>query len=168
MFRLLLPVSSFFLILSFTISTATFAAPVSGKKYKDWTIGCEKLDESSKKQLCHTFLNVTNKESKKPVMQVAVGYLPGQNNPQVLITLPLGVMLVPGLEFSGGTMKPVRIPYSVCTPNGCTAGLILEKEMVNKLKSGDKGKVKFASVQNQVLEIPFSLSGFTAAFNSLK
>jgi len=153
---------------SLSIGNITFAKPVQGKKYKQWTVGCEKLDQSSKKELCHIYHNVTNKENKKVMTQIAVGYLPGSDKPQALITLPLGIMLVPGIEFSGGKMEPVRIPYSVCSPNGCTAGLVLEDDMLKKLKSGEKGKIKFAAGQNQVLEIPFSLSGFTAAINSLK
>jgi invasion protein IalB len=155
-------------VFTLSLGAVAYAKPVPGKKYKDWTVGCEKLDQSSKKELCHIYHNVTNKENKKVMMQIAVGYLPGQDQPQVLITLPLGIMLTPGIEFSGGKMKAVRIPFSVCTPNGCTAGIVLEDDMIKKLKLGEKGKIKFAAVQNQVLEIPFSLSGFTAAINSLK
>ncbi len=156
----------FITLVSFSLASNVQAKPQSGKKFKDWTVVCEKLPKS-KKEVCNIFQNVTN-DKKKVVLQVAIGYAPGSNEPQALVTLPLGVLLQPGIEFKGGSAEAVRVPFGVCVKNGCIAITKLSKEMIKGMKSGTKGGVKFAAAQKQVIEIPISLKGFTAAFNSLK
>ncbi len=153
-------------LLSFTVAGNVQAKSEHGKKFKDWTVICEKLP-SSKEKICNIFQNVTN-EKKKVVMQIAIGYPPGSNDAQALITLPLGVLLQPGIEFKGGDAKAFRVPFGVCVKNGCVAIAKLSKDVIKLMKSGTKGSVKFAAAKNKIIAIPVSLSGFTAAFNSLK
>ncbi len=153
-------------VLSFILSGSALAKPEHGKKFKDWTVACEKLPTSGK-EICNLFQNVTN-DKGKVVMQVAVGYPPGKDTPQALITLPLGVMLPSGLEFKGGTAKAIRVPFTVCVKNGCVAGVELKPEIIKGMKAGEKGSVKFAASAKQVIEVPVSLKGFTAGFKSLK
>ncbi len=153
-------------VLSFIMSGIALAKPEHGKKFKDWTVACEKLPNSGK-TICNLFQNVTN-DKGKVVMQLAIGFVPGKNVPQALITLPLGVMLQPGIEFKGGSAKAVRVPFSVCVKNGCVAGVELKPEIIKGMKAGDKGSVKFAAGPKKVIELPVSLKGFTAGFNSLK
>lgn len=168
----MLPVSIFrsslllFFLLSFFLVSNIQAKPQHGKKFKDWTVVCEKLPTSGK-EICNIFQNVTN-EQDKVVLQIAIGYPPGVSEPQVLLTLPLGVMLQPGLEFTGGKAKAVRIPFNVCVNNGCVAVTKLNADTIKGMKAGTKGSVKFAASRKQIVEIPISLSGFTAAFKSLK
>lgn len=154
------------LIVSFTLVSNVQAKPEHGKKFKDWTVVCEELPKS-KAKICNIFQNVTN-DKGKVVMQVAIGYRPGSNDAQALVTLPLGVILPPGIEFKAGSAKVVRVPFGVCVKNGCIAITKLSKEMVKGMKSGTQGGVKFAAAKSKVIEVPVSLSGFTAAFNSLK
>ena len=156
----------FSLVLSLVFSSNVQAKPEHGKKFKDWTVVCEKLPDSGK-EVCNIFQNVTN-EKKKTVLQVAIGYLPGNEKPQALLTMPLGIMLEPGLEFDAGNGKGIRLPFKVCVPNGCVAMTILDDETIKGMKSGSKGSVKFAVAKDKVIGIPISLSGFTAAFKSLK
>lgn len=152
--------------LSLVLSANVQAKAEHGKKFKDWTIVCEKLPKSGK-DICNIFQNVTN-EKKKVVLQVAIGYLPGMKKPQVLLTLPLGIMLEPGLEFKPGNAKVVRLPFKVCVANGCVVMTMLGDTALKGMKAGSKGSVKFAVAKDKIVEIPISLSGFTAAFNSLK
>jgi len=156
----------FIVVLSLILVSQVQAKPEKGKTYKDWTVVCEKLP-TSKKKICNVFQNVTN-DKGKVVMQVAVVYPPGKTTPQALITLPLGVILPPGVEFSAGTAKPFRVPFGVCVQNGCVAVAKLEPDIIKGMKNGTKGSIKFAASQQKVIEVPISLSGFTAAFNSLK
>ncbi|MCK5665217.1 MAG: invasion associated locus B family protein [Thiotrichaceae bacterium] len=152
--------------LSLIFSANVQAKPENGKKFKDWTVVCEKLPNSGK-DVCNIFQNVQN-EKKKAVLQVAIGYLPGMNKPQMLLTMPLGVLLEPGLEFKGGTAKAMRLPFKVCVANGCVAMAMLDDATLKGMKAGSKGSVKFAVAKDKVIAIPISLSGFTSAFNSLK
>ncbi len=155
-----------FLLLSFALVANVQAKPEHGKKFKDWTVVCEELPKL-KQTVCNIFQNVTN-EDGKVVMQVVVGYPPNSTSAQALVTLPLGVLLPPGLEFNGGDAEAVRVPYGVCVQNGCIAIIKMSDEIIKGMKSGSKGSIKFAAAKQKIIEIPISLSGFTAAFNSLK
>lgn len=154
------------LLLSFALVTNVQAKPEHGKKFKDWTVVCEELP-NLKQTICNIFQNVTNKDDKV-VMQIAVGYPPNSTDAQALVTLPLGVLLPPGLEFKGGDAEAVRVPYGVCVQNGCIAIVKMTDEVIKGMKSGSKGSIKFAAAKQKIIEIPISLNGFTAAFNSLK
>jgi len=154
------------ILLSFCLVSNVQAKPEHGKKFKDWTVMCELLPRS-KQEVCNIFQNVTN-EKNNVVLQIAIGYPPGSTNAQALITLPLGVFLQTGIEFKPGTAKAFRTPFGVCVKTGCIAVIHLSDDIVKGMKSGSKGSVKFAAGKKQVIELPFSLSGFTAAFNSLK
>lgn len=156
----------FAVLFSFILVSNVQAKPEQGKKFKDWTVVCEKLPKSQK-DICNIFQNVTN-EKGVVVMQIAIGYPPGKNQAQALITLPLGVLLQPGIEFKGGTAEAFRVPFGVCVKNGCVAIAQLDASIIKGMKAGTKGSIKFAAAQKKIIEIPVSLSGFTAAFNSLK
>ena len=153
------------IVLSFGLLTNVQAKPENGKKFKDWTVVCEKLP-TTQKEICNIFQNVSN-DKGKVVMQIAIGYPPGKSEAQALITLPLGVLLQPGLEFKGGTAEAIRVPFSVCVKNGCVAIATLNAGIIKGMKVGTKGGIKFAAGPKQIIEVPVSLSGFTAAFNSL-
>ncbi|MCU7939554.1 MAG: invasion associated locus B family protein [gamma proteobacterium symbiont of Bathyaustriella thionipta] len=156
----------FFTIVSFTLVSNVQAKPEQGKKFKDWTVVCEKLPKTQT-EVCNIFQNVTN-DKDTVVMLIAIGYPPGKTEAQALITLPLGVLLQPGIEFTGGTAESFRIPFGVCVKNGCVAVAQLNEKTISGMKAGTKGSIKFAAAQKKIIEIPVSLSGFTAAFNSLK
>lgn len=155
------------LSLSFVLSGNVQAKPEIGKKFKDWTVVCEKLPKVDK-EICGILQTVTN--DNRQILQVTIGYLPVSKTPRVILTLtmPLGVYLEPGIEFIGGNAKPLRFPFKVCLSSGCVATIMLDDDTIKKMKAGTKGSVKFAVAKEKVIEIPVSLSGFTAAFNSLK
>jgi invasion protein IalB len=164
-----LPLISLSLLIIFfgLFSLNAHAKPEHGKKFKDWTVACEKLPTTGD-EICNIFQRVSN-DKKNVVMQIAIGYMPGKNKPQAIVTLPLGVILPPGIEFTGGTAKPFSVPFSVCLKSGCVAIAPLDTDVIKGMKAGDKGSIKFAAGTNkQVIQVPVSLSGFTAAFNSLK
>ena len=156
----------FVLFFSLAFTGSVQAKPEHGKKFKDWMVVCEKLP-ASQKEVCNIFQNVTN-DKGKVVMQIAVGYPPESEQPQALVTLPLGVMLQPGIEFKAGNAEADRFPFSVCVKNGCVAIVKLDADTIKGMKTGKDGTVKFAAAKNKIIEVPISLNGFTAAFKSLK
>ncbi|MCK5698078.1 MAG: invasion associated locus B family protein [Gammaproteobacteria bacterium] len=166
MLSILRPTLLSIIALCFIFISQAQAKPEKGRTYKDWTVVCEESPKT-KKKMCNIFQNVTN-DKGKVAMQIAVGYPPEKTTPQALITLPLGVLLPPGVEFLAGSEKATRAPFGVCINNGCIAIVQLDDTLIKGMKGGSKGGVKFVTAQQQVIEIPISLSGFTAAFNSLK
>jgi len=118
--------------------------------------------------ICQITQILNEKESNNPVMQVAIGYLPGQEQPVAAITLPLGIWLPPGLQLQVDGGKKGRVPVDTCVPGGCRAGVELDPEFLASMKKGSQLNVTFGGGNRQPLTIPVSLQGFSAALDSLK
>jgi len=153
------------LVLSLSLVSNAQAKPEHGKKFKDWTIACEKLP-SSGKEMC-SVVQVLSSENKNVTIQIAITYPPGKTEPHALFKLPLGVSLRHGIEFSAGKAK-VALPYTVCMQQGCIVNGKLDKDMISAMKKASEGVIKFAAMPNKVVGAKVSLSGFTAALKSLK
>jgi invasion protein IalB len=155
-------------ILFFVLLIQPAAALEEGKRFQDWTIGCEKLtDQANAQERCFIYQTVVNNETDQPVLQIAIGYLPGDEKPAAILTVPLGVALPPGMGVSVDDGDVIRIPYERCVPKGCIAGIPLNDEVIGRFKRGLKAKVLLHDGTRQVA-LPVSLKGFTKGFDSLR
>jgi len=155
------------LCLSFAVPAAHAAN--QGDRFKDWTVGCDKLPGTSEER-CFIYQTVATKEKDQPVLQMSVGYLPGENgqeSPAAFLTLPLGIALPPGIGFKVDDGKISRVQFERCIPTGCVAGFPLDDTALTQFKKGSKMEVRFHDGVG-IVAVPVSLSGFTAGFNALK
>jgi invasion protein IalB len=139
------------------------------KSFKDWGYKCEQ-PKGADKELCFIFQRISSKEGDKRIADATIAYLPKVNEPVLVVTLPLGVFLPAGIKLQIDDSKDdsARAQFIQCIQDGCQARVKLENKMVNKMKSGKKMIVAFLTPQQKQLAFPISLSGFTAAMNSLK
>jgi len=106
--------------------------------------------------------------SRRPVLKVTIGYFGPNRQTGAIIAFPLGVPLARGVQISvdGRPLSP--IPFQVCRTNGCQAFLLFNDELIAAFKAGNQAVVRLQSAQNEVLDLPLSLNGFTAGFASIK
>jgi len=141
--------------------------------FGDWAKKCEtnkigEGDDAKEQEICYVFQNVSNKESGQMIMQVRIGFAPQKPEPIMIVTLPLGALLPPGAGFLVEGGDPVKLPFLACGREGCTTvGQPLTDKTVTAMKKGDKAAVRVALLNQQVLNLPVSLKGFTRAFNSI-
>ncbi len=64
--------------------------------------------------------------------------------------------------------EAARAPFIQCIKDGCQARVVLDDKMMSKLKNGNRLGIAFFTPQQKQLGFPVSLSGFTAAMDSLK
>lgn len=147
-------------------AVAVHAAPKDGEQFDDWKTACETPSEGA--TVCHVFQRITMKDSGKQLLHVAVGYPKPDEPPVVVFTLPLGIALPPGVMFKVEDGEGVRAPFTVCTPDGCRAGLKLTDELVTAMQKGMKATLAFASIEAKGYNVPVSLKGFSKALASLK
>ncbi len=151
------------LLLSSLVLGANAWAAKDGKRYKDWTVQCEKPEASLPEQC---FIFQTLKKNDRPLMQMAAGYLKSQ--PVAIFTLPLGVALRAGVEVKVDVNKSIRIPYDRCDPGGCIAGLALTPEHIASFKKGKKVYVTVMDGGGRKVPLEISLSGFTKGFKAVR
>lgn len=135
--------------------------------FDDWTLSCG-TPQGAEEQICQIGQIVKNKESQKPVLAAVVVKVPGTRDAVMRFTVPLGVILPPGIRLNVDDSEEIgRAPYLVCTPQGCTGIWKLEDQAVAAFKKGLHLKVVVMDGEQRPIAVAVSLRGFTAAYNAL-
>lgn len=136
--------------------------------YGDWGYKCDKGPDGTD-ELCYVFQNVTKKEGGQLVLGARIAYRPGQPDPLIVVTAPLGSLLPPGAALMMDGVDPVKLTYFLCANEGCTTvATPLPAAMIEAMKKGEQAVVRVAAPNKQVIGLPLSLNGFTKALESLK
>ncbi len=159
-----LPITLLIILLS---AQAVHARPVNGKSYENWTVRCE-VPKDGKQEQCFIFQNLVLKEGGQRVLHMAIGYIPGRDEPVALITMPLGISLPPGGRIVIDDGEPIRFQIERCEPVGCRAGLTLKDKLLTAFKKGLKATITFMDGSRRPIDVPLSLKGFTAGLKALK
>jgi invasion protein IalB len=142
---------------------------VEVKQFQDWAVRCGQPAEGGP-QACE-MVQQRQDEQGQTVLAIAVGNIPNAPDPGMLIILPLGIWLPPGviLRVDNGEEVPARIER--CERRGCQVELLLESKVLTLLKSGREANVLFQIYdeqgQTRLVGVPFSLLGFTAALDEV-
>ncbi len=105
--------------------------------FKDWKLRC-KQPEGADKKMCQITQHIVLKENKRPLLRVAVAYIPKQDGRLgVILTLPLGIALPPGIILTVDNGEPRRLPIEYCIRAGCRVHLTLDDTLLCSFKSGN-------------------------------
>lgn len=152
------------------LETEQAPTPRNGKQYEDWTLRCGQANEQAP-EACEMFQQHVNPETEKVVLHAAIGKLPNNDAPGMLLVLPLGISLPPGVFIKVDEGEAQAVPVERCTPDGCRVELLLDTPFLNQLKAGTTMTVVFhvydQQGQRERVGVPVSLLGFTAALNEV-
>jgi len=141
------------------------AAPAAQQaQFKDWQRQCERLPAGG--QSCHIVQQVFNPDTGALAMRVQVGFTP-QRQPLLLVTLPLGVALRPGIVMRDDGRGDWPVRFDVCTGDGCRAAEVLDADQLGAMKRGSKAVLTIADLGGRKIEVPLSLLGFTRGYASI-
>jgi invasion protein IalB len=143
------------------------AAPKDGQIFKDWRVRCERPADAEK-ETCYVFQDLWLRKIKQRLLHIAVLYHEGSEKATIILTLPLGILLPPGVEIQVDKTDPIRLAVEQCIEQGCQAITQLDAERLAAFKNGMKARVTFQDGKRRSITVPVSLRGFTAALNSLK
>ena len=111
-------------------------------------------------------------QQDNPVAEVSLLKLPevAEADAGVTVVTPLGTLLTNGLvlQIDGGETR--QYPFAWCSQVGCFSRFGLAKPSIDALKRGKAGTITLVSVgrPDHPVELALSLSGFTAAWDSLE
>lgn len=134
--------------------------------FGDWQIRCAPDGND-----CFMYQLALDAE-KNPVAEVSILKLPeaAEADAGVTIVTPLGTLLPPGvvIQIDGGEKR--QYPFAWCSQVGCFARFGLTKPTIDAMKRGKGGKIALVSIgaPQQPVTLDLSLSGFTAAYDSLQ
>lgn len=131
-----------------------------------WTVRCATIAASAGRE-CIMFQNLVLKSGGQTVLQFSVGLDPADRTPTVILSLPLGISLPPGVAIRIDEGKPAKFPVERCAPDGCRAGIKLRPATVEQLGAGKQLTITFFDGGRQPIKVPLSLDGFNAAYKAL-
>ncbi|TVP89015.1 MAG: Invasion associated locus B family protein [Thioalkalivibrio sp.] len=134
----------------------------AGATHQDWQVLCE---DTPVGETCFISQAAAD-DTGEPVMQIMVGRLEGEN--VMVIYLPLGIDLRPGMLFQIGDDLRREFPFQTCLPNGCRVIAQVDSEMLAAMRAGATFLVGVRPLESeQVAVIEGSLMGFTAGFREV-
>ncbi len=130
-------------------------------RFGDWSVVCLSLPEGG--EFCRAVQSIGVKESNQTVMEVAIG--PGRPAGErlIIISVPLGVFLPPGVMMRVDGAQEQQAPFQSCSAAGCHAAFPLTEENVELLRKGKQLLVTVLDSRRQPVAVPTSLSGFSDA-----
>jgi invasion protein IalB len=168
---------------------AAGAAPAANKSA--WVKLCEKTplvkkgadgkEVKDETEICLTHHERLDGNSGMVLVSAAIREVQGQNKKHLMIMVPLGMALPPGLRAAVYTkdqwakiaknekvddkeLKPVDLKYSLCHASGCTAEIEADAAIVDQMKAGGGLMVVAMNAAAQPIGFPVPLDGFTDAF----
>lgn len=134
-------------------------------EHGDWEVGCLEGTQNCEMQ------QVAEDGEGNPVVLVRLVKLPADAEAEALAVFntPLGTLLPPGMSFQVDAGETAALPFEWCVQEGCIVRLGLRDADVAALKRGKAVTLQVASIAapEAPISLTLSLTGFTAAFDSL-
>ena len=138
-------------------------APAAPEDAYPWVKICQKDAEGKSVCLIAKELRGANNEL---IASVAMRDTEGEPKKTLLIAVPPGVLIQPGMRVMVDKGKPVEVKYRICFPNACYADLELPDQMAGDLKKGNLLIVTALTLQQKPTGYPFRLDTFKTALES--
>ncbi|HRD75759.1 MAG TPA: invasion associated locus B family protein [Hyphomicrobiaceae bacterium] len=171
-------------------AAAAPAAPAAPQSA--WVKLCEKItfkgvDKDKKevqqeKSICLTHHERLDGQTGMVLISAAVRQIEGQPKNAMMVMVPLGMMLTPGLhvkilskdlwekaskneKIDDSKLKGTKFVFTLCHPAGCTAEIEATPELLTEMKAGGGLVVYAVNAAGQVIAFPIPLVGFAAALD---
>lgn len=153
------------IVVAETITAETAAPP--GTPYGSWLAKCEQ-PQPDQQGGCFMIQELVLKDRGQRVLQIAIGYVPGDQAPIAALSLPLGMSLPGGVKMEVEGAPSLHFPVERCEPNGCRAGARLAPEFLDALGRAASMTVRFNDSRREPIAVAVSLAGFGAGLAALK
>ncbi len=124
-----------------------------------WALNCPK------NQKCRVGQTIIHKQTEQTVVIARVFK---DKTGVLVLSLPKGVFLAPGVSLRIDKGKLIRYPFETCDESGCHTGLKLSKKLLSSLKRGTQASIIFYDSRQKPVLANLSLEGFTKAYAALK
>jgi invasion protein IalB len=135
----------------------------SGVRNSEWLKICD-TDQKANNEICVINQEITT-DSGQPLASVAIREVSGEERKVLLISVPPGMLLQPGLRVQVDGGKQDTAKYSICFPNACYAELPITAASITQYKKGNQLVLTMLNQQAKPVTFPMSLSGFTKVYD---
>lgn len=128
-----------------------------------WVKVCN-VDPKVDKQVCLTTQELRTNTGQF-LASVALREIDGEARKALLIAVPTGMLIQPGLRVQVDAGKQTQAKYGICFPNACYSELVIDAGFVTTMKQG--GKIILTTLNQQAKAIPLEMTliGFTKVYD---
>jgi invasion protein IalB len=134
--------------------------------HQDWQIRCDTPPGASGEQ-CALMQSVTAEDRANVGLTVIVLKTADQKSKLMRVVAPLGVLLPSGLGLKIDQADIGRAGFVRCLPNGCIAEVVMDDELVKKLRTGKTATFIIFQTPEEGVGFPMSLKGFSEGYDKL-
>lgn len=129
--------------------------------FDDWRLFCPTRKDATAS--CEMSQDVVDQKSGMRVARFVL--LKDKDKSAVLaLTVPLQVLLEPGIGLKIGDDQVRVFQFKTCTEDGCLSVVPIDDKMQAALGKSDKLGVVVAQPNGKAVELPFSMKGYGVAF----
>jgi len=143
-----------------------FAQGAVKSVHKDWQIRCD-TPPGAKGEQCALIQSVTAEDRANVGLTVIVLKTADQKSRLMRVVAPLGVLLPSGLGLKIDQADIGRAGFVRCLPNGCIAEVIMDDELIKKLRVGKAATFIIFQTPEEGIGFPMSLAGFGEGYDKL-
>ncbi len=130
-----------------------------------WVKLCQKQRGDKKVTICLVHHERFHPDTGQPLISAAIRNISGQKQETMMIMVPLGRLLAPGMFIKVDKEKAIRVPYSYCTAVGCVAEVPAMPAIVTALKKGRELTIGTIDVSQKRIGFKVPLTGFATAYD---
>jgi invasion protein IalB len=144
------------------------AAGGENKEQSAWVKLCEKAPSLAepKKELnvCLTHHERLDGNTGMVLVSAAIRQVEGQDKEALMVMVPLGMALPPGVQVKVDEKEPVKLQFTLCHAAGCTAEGEATKAVIDQMKTGKQVVVAAINLAGKAIGFPVPLTGFDKAY----
>jgi invasion protein IalB len=134
--------------------------------HKDWQIRCD-TPPGAKSEQCALIQSVTAEDRANVGLTVIVLKTADAKSRLMRVVAPLGVLLPSGLGLKIDNNDVGRAGFVRCLPNGCIAEVVMDDELIKKLRTGKSATFIIFQTPEEGIGFPMSLNGFGEGYDKL-
>jgi invasion protein IalB len=147
-------------------SERTLAQGAVKSVHKDWQIRCD-TPPGAKAEQCALIQSVTAEDRANIGLTVIVLKTADQKSKLMRVVAPLGVLLPSGLGLKIDNADVGRAGFVRCLPNGCIAEVVMDDDLIKKLRTGKTSTFIIFQTPEEGIGFPMSLTGFGEGYDKL-
>ena len=153
-------------ICAVALSRPGFAQGAVKSVHGDWQIRCDTPPGAQSEQ-CALMQSVTAEDRPNVGLTVIVLKTSDQKSRLMRVVAPLGVLLPSGLGLKIDNEDVGRAGFVRCLPNGCVAEVVMDDNLINKLRTGKTSTFIIFQTPEEGIGFPMSLKGFGEGYDQL-
>jgi invasion protein IalB len=134
--------------------------------HNDWQIRCDTPPGAQGEQ-CALIQSVTAEDRPNIGLTVIILRTADKKTRLMRVIAPPGVLLPSGLGLKIDNAEIGRAGFVRCVPNGCVAEIIMDDNLVSKLRTGQSATFIIFQTPEEGIGFPISLKGFGEGFDKL-